>query len=217
MAVVPFKAGSSIYVAGPTNSGKTYWVYRLLGTPHMFDQPVSSILYCYAVYQPLYNKLKNNPNVPPIKFKEGLPTKADLEDLYDGSFHIVVIDDLMEKVVKNLEMQELILKYCHHNNITTILLSQNIFQPGRYSRTISLNMHNIVLFSNKRDESQVNMIARQFYPLEWRSFIEVYREVTKEPHAYLLIDCTPAHPRLLQLRTNIFPKDKKPCMVFNVC
>ena len=213
--VVPFKAGSPIFIAGPTNSGKTYWVYRLLSTPHMFDQPVVSILYCYGVYQPLYNELKNNPNVPPIEFKEGLPNKTDMDKLYDGKFHIVILDDLMEKVVKNIEMQELVLKYCHHMNITAILISQNIFQPGRYSRTINLNMHNILLFANKRDESQVHALARQFYPVRWRSFIEIYREVTEEPHSYFLIDCTPSHPRILQLRTHIFPPER--CVIYSIC
>lgn len=211
-ATVPFKVGSSIYVAGPTNSGKTFWVYRLLATAGMFERPVVSILYCYGVYQPLYNTLKNNQNVSPIEFKEGLPTKDDIDKLtYDDKFHVIVIDDLMEKVVKNIEMQDLVLQYCHHRNISVVLISQNIFQTGRYSRNISLNVHNMVLFSNKRDESQVNGLARQFYPLEWKKFVKSYREVTEKPHAYLLVDCTPSHPRLLQLRTNIFPPER--CIV----
>lgn len=213
--VIPFRAGSPMYVAGPTNSGKSYWVYRLLSTRNAFDQPVKSILYCHGVYQSLYNTLKADPLLPPITFKEGLPSKKDLENLNDGDFHVVVIDDLMEKVVRNLDMQELILKYCHHHNITAILISQNIFQPGRYSRTISLNMHIIVLFANKRDESQVNIIARQFYPVQWKSFLEVYREVTEEPHSYLVIDCTPSLPRILQLRSQIFPPED--CHVYVIC
>jgi len=218
MATVPFKAGSSIYVAGPTNCGKTYWVYRLLASQYpMFDQPISSILYCYGVYQPLYDKIKKNVNTKKgIVFKEGLPTSNDLEKLNDGGFHVVVIDDLMEKVVKSLEMQELVLKYCHHNNITAILLSQNIFQPGRYGRTINLNMHNMVLFANKRDESQVYVLARQIFPKYWRSFVSVYRTVTKEPHSYILIDCTPSHPRIFQTRTHIFPPNDT-CYVYEFC
>ena len=215
-ATVPFKVGSSIYVAGPTNSGKTYWVYRLLATKNMFEQNISSILYCYGVYQPLYNKLKNNPNVSPLEFKEGLPTREDIDKLtYDGKFHIIVIDDLMEKVVKNIEMQDLVLQYCHHRNISVVLISQNIFQTGRYSRSISLNVHNFVLFSNKRDESQVNNLARQFYPVLWQKFVKSYREVTEKAHTYLLVDCTPSHPRILQLRTLIFPPEK--CVVYSVC
>lgn len=213
--VVPFKAGSPIFVAGPTNSGKTYWVYRLLATSHMFDKKIDSILYCYGVYQPLYNTIKNNPNIPPIEFKEGLPTSEDIHKLKDGQFHVIILDDLMEKIVKDIQMQELILKHCHHYNISAIILSQNIFQYGRYSRSINLNMHNIVLFSNKRDESQVNTIARQFYPVKWRSFRDVYREVTDKPHSYLLVDCTPSHPRIIQLRSDIFPPEIT--QVYSIC
>lgn len=213
---VPFKGGSPIFVAGPTNSGKSFWVYRLLATPKMFEQPIASILYCYGVYQPLYNVMKNNPNFPSLEFQEGLPSKEDIEKLtYDDKFHIIVLDDLMEKVVKNLEMQELILQHCHHMNITAILLSQNVFQGGRYSRSITLNVHNMILFANKRDESQVHALARQLFPVEWRSFVKVYREVTSKAYAYLLIDCTPSHPRSIQIRTQIFPPDI--CTVFNIC
>ena len=214
--VVPFKAGSPIFIAGPTNSGKTYWVYRLLAAPNMFDQPVASIIYYYSVYQPLYQDIERDVTIP-IKFKAGLPTKEDIEEINDKQFHIIVIDDLMEQIVENKEMQELVIKYCHHNNITAILLSQNIFQKGRYSRTISLNMHNTVLFANKRDKSQVNIIGRQFYPLHWQSFVDVFSKVTEkeEDHPYLLIDCTPSHPGAIQLRTKIFPPET--CIVYNIC
>ena len=209
---VPFEAGSPILVAGPTNSGKTHWIRRILLTPGMFTQPVSSIIYCYGVYQPLYNEMKD---ALPITFKEGLPVLEDIEKLHDGQFHIVVLDDLMEKIVRSQDMQELFSKYCHHMNITAIFVSQNIFQPGPYTRTISLNCHVIVLFANKRDESQIHIIARQFYPLRWKQFLKVYRQVTQESYSYLLIDCTPSHPRSLQLRSDIFPPEVT--HVYDIC
>ena len=43
--LVPFQAGSPMMVSGPTGSGKTYWIHKLL-TNNMFTQPVSSVLYC---------------------------------------------------------------------------------------------------------------------------------------------------------------------------
>jgi len=208
---VPFEAGSPILVAGPTNSGKTHWIRQLLSND-MFTQPVASIFYCYGVYQPLYNEMKE---MLPITFKEGLPTLDDIESLHDGQFHIIVLDDLMEKIVKSQDMQELFSKYCHHMNITAIFVSQNIFQHGPHTRTISLNCHVIVLFANKRDESQIHVIARQFYPLQWKQFLKVYRQTTREPYSYLMIDCTPSHPRLIQLRSHIFPPQVT--QVYDIC
>ena len=72
------------------------------------------------------------------------------------NFHIIVLDDMMECIVKNEDMAELFTMHCHHENITAIMVSQTQFLKGKYSHTISLNTHIHVLFGNKRDESQIN-------------------------------------------------------------
>ena len=192
-------------IAGPTNCGKTFWVNRLLMND-MFTQPVSSILYCYGVYQDFYNVMKNNKAIRgPMTFRQGLPSKADIDTIHDGKFHIIVLDDLMEQIVKSQEMQQLFTKYCHHLNITAIFISQNIFQQGPHARSISLNCHIIVLFSNKRDESQIRTFARQLYPTKWKRFVEVYESNMNFEFSYLVIDCTPSHPRDIKVRSCIFP------------
>lgn len=202
---VPFEAGSPILVAGPTQCGKTYWVNRLL-LNNMFTKPVASVLYCYGVYQDFFRAMKDNPQMKiPLRFHKGLPTQSDLENLSDGSFHIVVLDDLMEQIVKSQNMQQLFTKYCHHLNLTAIFISQNLFQPGPHARSISLNVHVVVLFTNKRDESQIRTFARQIYPTQWKRFLQVYEKEMKYEFSYLVVDCTPSHPRDIKVRTNIFP------------
>ena len=79
--------------------------------------------------------------------------QKDIDNLYDGEFPIIFLDDLMEKIVKSTKMQELFIKYCHHRNMTAIMVLQNVFQKGPNARTISLNTHIHVLFANKRDEA----------------------------------------------------------------
>ena len=111
----------------------------------------------------------------------------------------------MEDIVRSSHMQQLFTKFCHHLNISAIFISQNLFQSGPHARSISLNCHIIVLFSNKRDESQIRTFARQLYPKEWHRFLQVYElEMTYE-YAYLIIDCMPSHPREIKVRKNIFP------------
>ena len=89
--------------------------------------------------------------------------QEDIDNLYDGEFHIIILDDLMETIVKSTEMQELFTKYCHHRNMTTIMVSQNVFQKGPNARMISLNTHIHVLFTNKRGEAQVSVLAHQLF------------------------------------------------------
>lgn len=205
--VVSFKAGSPIMVVGPTNSGKTFWINKLLEND-MFTQKATSVLICYGVYQSFYDTMRANGKItPPLSFHEGLPSREVIDSLADGNFHIIVIDDLMEQVVKSNTVQELFTKYCHHKNITAILVSQNIFQKGPNARTISLNSHVQVLFANKRDESQIAILANQLYRTKAKKkrFLEAYDEEMKKRYSYLVIDCTPDHPQEIKVRANIFP------------
>jgi len=170
----------------------------------MFDRVPISILYCYSVYQPLYETMKQKSSVP-VHFHEGLPTSQQFDEMDNDSFHIIILDDLMEQIVKSKEMTELFSVYCHHKNFTAILITQNIFIQGSQSRNITLNAHIFILFANKRDEQQIHRLGRQFYPSEWRSFVKAYKDATEKPFSHLVVDVTPAHPRAVQLRTNIFP------------
>ena len=128
--LVPFQSGSPIIISGPTGSGKTYWTHKLLSN-EMFTEHVSSILYCYGVYQSYFDQMK----VPNLKFHEGLPSREKVETLNDCKFHIIVLDDLMQQIVKSVDTQNLFTKYCHHYNITAIFFIPKYF----CSRTLCKN------------------------------------------------------------------------------
>ena len=204
--LIPFHASSPIMISGPTASGKTYWTHKLL-TNEMFTEPIASVLYCYGVYQDYYNEM----TIPNIEFHEGLPTLDKVKSLNDGQFHVIVLDDLMEYIIKSVETQNLFTKYCHHYNITAIFLTQNIFAQGPCARTININTHVLVLFANKRDESQALNLGKQLYPCNSKIFMEAYEDATSFLHGYLVIDCDPKSPRELKLRTKIFPGEDTIC------
>ena len=112
----------------------------------------------------------------------------------DGNFHVIVLDDLMEYIIKSVETQNLFTKYCHHYNISAIFLTQNIFAQGPCSRTININTHILIVFANKRDESQAFNLGKQLYPFSSKGFMEVYQDATSEVYGYLVIDCDPKSP-----------------------
>ena len=87
-----------VMLAGPTGSRKTYWITKLLKN-EMFTEHVSSVLYCYGVYQTYYDQIK----IPNLEFHKGLPSLEKVQSLNDGKFHVIVLDDLMEYIVKVLK------------------------------------------------------------------------------------------------------------------
>ena len=201
-ATIPFTASSPVMISGPTGCGKTYFVYKLL-KHNMFTQPISKVLYCYGVYQELYNQFK----LDNLEFHEGLPSLEKVQNLNDGRFNVIILDDLMEFIVKSIETQNLFTKFCHHFNITAIFLTQNIFANGPNARSININTHILVLFANKRDESQAMHLAKQIYPTKTKGFMEAYYDATNSVFGYLVIDCNPRSHRMLKLRANIFPDE----------
>ena len=68
----------------------------------MFSEPVSSVLYCYGVYQKYYDEMK----IPNLELHEGLPDLEKVQSLNDGKFHVIVLDDLMEYICHGLPCDE---------------------------------------------------------------------------------------------------------------
>ena len=166
------------------------------------DIPTDKILYCYGIYQPLFDQMKKD--VPNLSFHHGLPDVEDIETL-SGGHALLILDDLMQEVVNSKTMQDLFCQYCHHMGISVMFLTQNLFQQGKCARTIALNTHVLVLMKNMRNASQIAHFARQLYPNRKGMLEEVYEDCMKTTYGYLVIDMSPHTDDRYRLRTHIFP------------
>ena len=143
-----FSTPTSILLAGPTMSGKTTFVKKLLENANeMFTEPPSKIMFCFLAWQPALEKIKHMANVT---LHEGLPDRSQITEFgLEEGHKVIVFDDMMKYIVNDVNIQDYVTVASHHNNMTIILMSQNIFAQGKTARTISLNCHYIVLFKNK--------------------------------------------------------------------
>ena len=197
---------SNICLYGATQSGKTSFVMRLIEhCDVMFTETPRRIMYCYGAWQKAYDLLKERDN---IIMHEGVPSRATIEEFsFDKAPTVLVLDDLLADIVNNAEVQHYVTVMSHHNNMAIIMLMQSIFPKGNYARTISLNCHYMVLFSNRRDSNQVKVLGRQLMPGKLTFFMDSYEKATSKPYGYLLVDIHPHSNPTYQLRTRIFPDD----------
>jgi len=56
----------------------------------------------------------------------------------------------MSQVVDDKNILNLFTVGSHHRKNSVIFLTQNIYEKGKYARTISLNTHYFILFKNRR-------------------------------------------------------------------
>ncbi|KAG8225933.1 hypothetical protein J437_LFUL005969 [Ladona fulva] len=92
----------------------------------------------------------------------------------------------------------------------------NIFYQSAQSRNISLNAKYIVVFKNPRDRLQFGHLARQVYPEKSQELERVYKESTKEPFGYLVLDLGQDTDNRFRFRTKIFTEDETTTVFMHV-
>ncbi len=118
---------------------------------------------------------------------------------------LVIIDDLMSECSKDQRISNLFTSGSHHQGISVMYLTQNLFPPGKQSRTISLNSHYMIAFKNPRDSLVVSTLARQMYPNNYNFLLESYQDATKKPYGYLFWICINAHLKILDCEQISYP------------
>jgi len=198
---IRFKNASVFVIAGPSSSGKTVFVGKLIKyKKSLFQHHIPLVKWFYS----------GEGGQPPqgvIGIKvDGASLPENWVDLIEP-WEMAVFDDLLMETATNKTLTAAFTRLAHHKPCTLVYITQNLFHRSADARTRSLNMHYLVLMKNPRDASQIGYIARQMYPgaTGAEALIEAYRQVTENtPYSYLLIDFHQDTPVELRIRTNIF-------------
>ena len=123
--VFPFLPCSSMCI-----TGQTRFVYKLLR--HLKDMYVEDtperILYCYGIHQPLFEEMEKT--IPRLSFHKGLPSMQTVDEFTAERRHrLIVLDDLMHRVVRDVDMKLLFTQGCHHRRLSVLFLTQNVYDP----------------------------------------------------------------------------------------
>ena len=94
---IPFETPTTVSLAGPTQSGKSYWIRDLIKHgDKMFKQTPEKIVYCYTAWQTMFEAMK------------GLPSQVNLEEWSNGHM-LLVLDDIMKEACSSKEVMSLLL------------------------------------------------------------------------------------------------------------
>ena len=197
---VRFKMPANFYISGQSQSGKSHLTRCMLRHLEKLFYPVpTKVIYMYSVYQKEFDELPPN-----VELVEGFPN--NLSDMVCGHDHsLIVLDDLMSQCSNDQRVADLFTRGSHHHGTSVLYLTQNLFSPGKLSRTISLNSHYLVIFRNL----SVSTVAKQMFPGRTDYLMESFRDATSRPYGYLVIDCPQLTTENMRLRTNILPGERQ--------
>ena len=203
-----FRHPFTCMVSGPTSSGKTVLVRRILNSFKIlinFCEKTGKlkILWAYGQWQPLYEQQISSDIE--IRYIFGLPSE---EEILEDKPHVIIIDDLMSEVGNNVNFTNLITKGSHHLNISVIFITQNLFHKGTQMRTVALNCNYYLIMKSIRGKSQLRHLARDSFPEKTAYLLEAYDDATADnPFTYLKIDMTQQTPEKYRVTTRITPEE----------
>lgn len=199
---VVFQHPFTMLIAGPTGSGKTCWITRLLANMNVMIKPnVSETIWFHGQDQESHKCLQKE--FPRMDIVKGLP---DVNAFDPSVRRLIIVDDLMNQLSGNV-IADMFTKGSHHTNTSVILAVQNVFSRNKEMRDISLNSHYMVIMKNPRDRLQVRNLDVQMYPGKNGFLTSCYDYATRNPHGYLLLTMNQKTDDMVRIRTNIFPGD----------
>lgn len=198
-------------VSGASKSGKTTLVYNLLTVKNqMFTTPPEYVLFIYKYTQEIYSQMKDNGLVTELMSIDSSDVSYEtlvekVNPFKDRQGSLIIFDDSMTDLTDKFE--QVFTNLSHHQNCSIIFLTQNLFYNDRTYRTMSLNAHYIFLMRNERDKQQISTLAKQCCPGNNTFVLQAFKDATKYPYSYLLIDFAPDSCSILKLRSKIFQSE----------
>ena len=207
-----FLTPCSICVSGPSQSGKSQWILRLIKHRiHLFSSNFHQIIYCVPenlslTPNKIFEEIKTS--YPAAQLHSGLPDITKLGLNFDTTSKLLIIDDLMTEFLNSYQMVKLLSVEVHHCNITTIFTLHNLFAPSKFGRTLTRNVNYKVLFANRLDLKEMRNVSLQVSNQPnflTESFEFLHQEFPLEP-PYIVIDGhIKSNLKQFFIRSQIFP------------
>ena len=111
-----------------------------------------------------------------------------------------MISDIMTNKKFHAIIKELFIR-CRKLNISLVFITQSYFSVPKDVR-LNLTHYLIMKINNKRELQ--NIARNHSADIDYKDFMRISRECTKEPYSFLTIDKTLPGSNLLRFRKNLF-------------
>ena len=203
-----------ILIIGDSGSRKTNRLLNLVNEQRDIDK-----IYLYAkdLSESKYEHLIKNHENAGIKNLNDLKAFIDfsntMNDVYENINNynpnrkrkvLIVFDDMIADITTNKKFhsitKELFIR-CRKINISLAFITQSYFSVPK---DVKLNStHYFIININNKRELQ-NIAINHSADVEYKDFIKIYGECTKEPYNFLTIDATLPSTNTLRFRKNLF-------------
>ena len=117
---------------------------------------------------------------------------------------LIAFDDMIAGIKTNKKVQAIIKElfiWCRKLNILPVFITQSYFSVPKDVRLNST--HYLIMKINNERELQ-NIAINDSADIDYKDFLKIYREYTKEPFNFLTVDTTLLASNLLRFRKNSF-------------
>ena len=189
-----------ILIIGGSGSGKTNALLNLIKEQDDIDK-----IYLYAkdLSEPKYEFLIKKREDVGIKYCNDpnafIECSNRMDDVYQNIDDynpsrkrkiLIVFDDMIADIMTNKKFQAIIKELfirCRKLNISLVFITQSYFSVPKDVRLNST--HYLIMKISNRKELQ-NIAINHSADIDYKDFMKIYRECTKEPYSFLTIDTT---------------------------
>ena len=188
-------------ITGPSGSGKTNALLNLIQQDHNIIDKI--YLYGKDLEEPKYKllikkrkdaRIKNlNDPTAFIQYSNNMDDVYNNIDDYNSKRKRkvwIVFDDMIADIMNNKRFQAIIKELfirCRKLNISLLFITQSYFSV---QNKVRLNSTHYLFFKvNNRRELQ-NIAINHSVNIDYKDFLKIYRNCTKEPYSFLTIDTT---------------------------
>ena len=207
-----------ILIIGGSGSGKTNALLHLIKEQDDIDK-----IYLYAkdLSKPKYEYLIKNRENAGTKHLNDLNAFIECSNAMDGVYEnidyynpsrkrkiLIVFDDMIADIMTNKKFQSIIKELfirCRKLNISLVFITQSYFSVPKDVRLNST--HYLIMKINNKRELQ-NIAINHSADIDYKDFMKIYRECTKEPYSFLTIDTTLPASDPLRFRKDLLPPYK---------